>query len=284
MTEKINLLDLINEHFSSMTAAQMKIANGILSEPTLCLFSSIEQAAKQFDVSTATLVRFAQMLGLHGYVQLQDMIREHYWQHHEPVVRLNSANKDQNSADVTFRSIYQRQMNLLESMYTPDMDEKLQQAVELLTGAEQIYTIGYRGSFACSYYIGHHLNRILGNCEILENQARLSDYLLKMKAGDVIFIVSQPRYNKQMYQACAMAREMGVKIITISDSLTAPYMKISDVFFAVPVKSGDFHNSLMASMMLAEIIITSTANYDRDGTQKRLQRMEHYFKQMDFFV
>jgi len=284
MTEKMNLLDLINEHFPSMTAAQVKIANGILADPMLCLFSSIEQAAKQLDVSTATLVRFAQMLGLHGYVQLQDMIREHYWQHHEPVVRLKSANEDQNLEEVTFQSIYQRQMRLLESMYTPDMDEKLHRAIELLMGAERIYTVGYRGSFACSYYIGHHLNRILGNCEVLENQSRLSDYMIRMKPNDLIFIVSQPRYNRQMYQACAMAREMGVKIITISDSLTAPFMKISDVFFAVPIKSGDFHNSLMASMMLAEIIITSVANYNRDKTQDRLQRMERIFKQMDFFV
>lgn len=284
MAEKTSIIDLINERFPSMTAAQVKIANGILQDPTLCLFSSIEQAAKQLDVSTATLVRFAQMLGLHGYVQLQDMLREHYWQHHEPVVRLNSSSEEQGPDEMTFQSIYQYQMRLLESMYSPDLDEKLRQAVELIKSAGHIYTVGYRGSFACSYYVGHHLNRIMGNCDILDNQTRLSDYLPRIKPGDVFFVVNQPRYIKQLYQVCVIAQQMGAKLVMISDSLTSPYRKLADVFFGVPIRSGDFHNSLMASMMLAEIIITSIVNSDRERAEERLHKIEPAFKSMDFFM
>ena len=284
MEESANIMDLIKEKLSEMTVSQMKIANRILTDPTLFLFSSVEQVARQLDMSTATVVRFAKILGMHGYSQLQEMLRNSYGQRFEPVVRMNSLDGEEDQPENPYAGVYQRQMKQLENFYTPELEGKLRQAVELLCDANHIYMVGVRGSFACAYYLGHHFNRILGNCDILEDNARLSDELLRIQSGDVLFVVNQPRYSKQVYRTARFAREMNAKVIAISDTVLSPYDKLSDVYFTAPIQSGDFHNSLMASMMIAEILITGVVNHDKNKAQARLRQMEYIIKEMDIFL
>lgn len=284
MEKGINIIKKIEECLPSMTASQLKIANYILSEPMVLLFSSIEQASKQIGVSTATIVRFANLFGFHGYSELQANVRTYYQQQVDPEKRLNDNLDEENSTDNIFKSTFVQQLQSLETLYTQELEEKLKQTVDLLSGANHIYTTGPRGSFAIAYYLGHHLNRIFRNCDILEADERISDLLMRIKPGDVMLIINQPRYAKRMYISAQIAKSAGAKLIVITDNILSPYCKISDVFFIVPNKSGDFHNSLLATMMIAEILITSMMVRNKKETQEGLIQMEPLFKELDTFL
>lgn len=284
MEKGINIIKKIEECLPSMTASQLKIANYILSEPMVLLFSSIEQASKQIGVSTATIVRFANLFGFHGYTELQANVRTYYQQQVDPEKRLNANLDEIHSSDNIFLSTYLQQLHSLESFYTEELEEKLKQTVELLSKANHIYTAGPRGSFAIAYYLGHHLNRIFRNCDILEDNERLSDNLMRIQPGDVMLVINQPRYAKRMFKAAQIAKTAGAKLIVITDNILSPYCKISDVFFIVPNQSGDFHNSLLATMMIAEILITSMMVRNKKDTQEGLARMEPLFRQLDTFI
>ena len=284
MEKGINIIRKIEECLPSMTASQLKIANYILSDPMVLLFSSIEQASKQIGVSTATIVRFANLFGFHGYTELQGNVRAHYQQQVDPEKRLNANLDESSSSDNIFHSTYMQQLKPLESLYTDELEEKLKQTVDLLSAANHIYTSGPRGSFAIAYYLGHHLNRIFHNCDILEDNERISDLLARIKPGDVMLIINQPRYARRMYQSAQIAKNAGAKLIVITDNIMSPYCKISDVFFIVPNQSGDFHNSLLATLMIAEILITSMMVRNKKETQEGLVRMEPLFKQLNTFL
>lgn len=275
---------LVRENLPAMTASQLKVANGLLLDPSVCLFSSIDQAAKQLNVSTATIVRFAKLIGFHGYSELQQMLRSQYKQNFEPLDRLNAGMYEMDSSGSPFYSVYLQQRKLIESLYTPEMEEMLRSAADMLCKARRIYTLGARGSFACSYYLGHHLNRILGNCDILEDNARLSDRLLQIKPDDVLLVINQPRYSKRIYHAAEVIRTTGAHVIAVSDTLISPYYHLADVFIAVPTKSIDFHNSMLASMMIAEILIAVIATLNKPILQDHLKRMEHIFDKLDIFM
>lgn len=284
MEKGINIIKKIEECLPSMTSSQLKIANYILSDPMVLLFSSIEQASKQIGVSTATIVRFANLFGFHGYAELQANVRTYYQQQVDPEKRLKANLDKVDSGNDLFHNVYRQQMSVLETFYTKELEEKLKQTVELLSSAEHIYTCGPRGSFAIAYYLGHHLNRIFRNCDILNDSERIGDTLIRIKPGDVMMIVNQPRYAKRMFKAAQLAKKAGAKLIVITDNILSPYCKISDVFFTVPNQSGDFHNSLLSAMMLAEILITSMMVYNREKAKEKLSQMEPLFKDLDTFL
>lgn len=86
----MDLTSLIKKNLSRMTASQLKIAQGLLDDPMLCLFSSIDKFSKDLGVSTATIVRFAKLLGFKGYAALQESQRNQYKSRYEPISRLKA--------------------------------------------------------------------------------------------------------------------------------------------------------------------------------------------------
>lgn len=281
---KQNILQQIEEALPSMTKSQLKIANNILQNPTMLLFSSIEQAAELLGVSTATIVRFANLFGFHGYTELQNSVRSYYQECTEPELRLNANLSITDGKQNLYFSTYAKQMHMLELLYNKDFEAKLEKATYYLNNASHIYTAAPRASYSVAYYIGHHLNRIFKNCDILESNERLADALVRITSNDVVLIVNHPRYTKTMVGAANIAKSASAKLIVISDSFLSPYSKIADVFFAVSNQSGDFHNSLLPSMMIAEILITAMMITNKEKTQESIRNLNPVLKQLDIFI
>lgn len=279
-----NILQLIEQKLPSMTKSQLKIANHILQNPTLLLFSSIEQTAEQMGVSTATIVRFANLFGFHGYTELQNSIRTYYQECTEPELRLNANLNNTDGKQNLYFSTYAKQMHMLELLYNNDFEAKLKKATYYLNNAAHIYTAAPRASYSVAYYIGHHLNRIFKNCDILDSNERLADTVVRITSDDAVLIVNHPRYTKTMVGLADYAKSVSAKLIVISDSFLAPYSKIADVFFAVSNQSGDFHNSLLPSMMIAEILITAMMINNKEKTQESIRNLNPILKQLDVFI
>lgn len=284
--QKQNILLSIEEKLPTMTKSQLIIANEILQNPSILLFSSLEQLAAQLGVSTATIVRFANLFGLHGYAELQARFRSHYQQFAEPEVRFstNLNFRSENQEEDLLYNAYLLQMQILESYYTKDLELKLQKATELLSNAAHIYTAGSRAGYSIAYYLGHHLNRIFHNCDIIQSTDRLADMAVRITADDVVFIANHPRYTKAMYEFARATKEASAKLIVICDTFLSPYSKLADVLFAVSNESVDFHNSMIPAMMTAELLITSMMRRNNDRTQEALQKLNPIFKQMDLFM
>ena len=278
-----NILLRIEEKLPSMTKSQLKIANEVLQNPTILLFSSVEQLAQQLEVSTATIVRFANLFGFHGYAELQNQFRIYYQQFTEPEVRFNANLSSQSAEQNMLYDAYLLQMKILEGYYTKDLELKLQKATELLSNAPHIYTAGSRAGFSIAYYLGHHLNRIFKNCDIIESNDRITDILVRIQPDDVVFIANQPRYTKAMYELARAAKAASAKLIVICDTFLSPYSKLADVLFAVPNQSSDFHNSMIPSMMTVELLITSMMLNNNDHVQKSLPKLNLLFEQFEVF-
>lgn len=283
MKEK-TILQRIDELLPNMTKSQLRIAHELKQNPNLLLFCSIEQASEQLGVSTATIVRFANLFGLRGYTELQNQFRSHYQLLTEPEQRLNTNLADTAKKQNLYAATYAKQMKILEELYTPNLENKLSQATELLCNAHHIYTVGPRATYAVAYYLGHHLNRIFKNCDILETNERLADMLVRIQPDDVVLLANHPRYVKNMHTIAQITKKAGASLIVITDSLMSPFVKYGDVCFIAPTESNDFHNSLLPSMMIAELLITSMMLHDKQKTQESLKNLNPYLKELDVFM
>lgn len=280
----MDIVFLIKENLPNFTKSQKIVAAMILEDPMAMAFSSIEQFSKQSRVSTATIVRFANALGLNGYSELQEQLRQYCQAQLNPVSRLEQNTHSPKGEESMLDHIYNVQLNNLHLTYTPELEEKLLATVHHLKSAHHIYTCGSRGSAAITYYLGHHLNRVFRNVDILHDDSRMVDALLRIRDGDVFFLCNMPRYSKQVCRAARIARERGARIISITDSIASPYDELSHILLPARCRSSDFHNSLLSAMLIAEMLITLLMSDDTAATSSKLSEMEPLFEDMDMFL
>ena len=66
----------LRRRYDELTDSQKRIAETIVDDPQFVAFATVDKFAARLNVSASTIVRFAYRLGLSGYPQLQDQVRE----------------------------------------------------------------------------------------------------------------------------------------------------------------------------------------------------------------
>ena len=279
-----DILSKLARQKDSMTRSQQTIAGLILQDPMFAAFSTVEQLANKTRVSTATVIRFANALGFSkGYSEFQLELQNFLKLRVDPIGRLDSRELIPSESASLVRQIYDLQLSNMMNTINRNSEHLFEKAAQAIMRAKHIYTIGGRGSYSIAYYLGHHLNRIYGNVDILPDTSRVADYIKRICPGDVWIVCNLPRYSKLMLSATSLAHQQGATIISIVDSLASPYAKISKYTFHAPHHSTDFHNSMVAPMFIAETLLALIFTYDKNAVRSSLGNIEPIFTALETF-
>lgn len=77
--------ELIREHYTSMSKSQKKLANYVLDHPKDIALCSAAELGSKIGISESTVIRFTYTLGFSGYMELQKLIREHFFSHESSI-------------------------------------------------------------------------------------------------------------------------------------------------------------------------------------------------------
>ena len=278
-----NVITRIEDLMSRLTKVQQLIAISIIQDPLAASFHSINELAVKVGVSPASIVRFSQKITDGGYPQLQSELQSYIQDISNPIKRLELNVITNSEDDIMLTQIYETQLNNLRNTFNQNLISSVKHAVDVLIGAERIYTSGSRGSYSAAYYLGHHLNRVLGNADIVPDGDRLADFTLKTTNRDVAVFFCLPRYSERLLRVVKILQAIGTKIITINGSPRSPFVEHSDVSFYAFHKSSDFHNSLLSAMLIAEMLISSVISKNMDSSLNNLARMEQLFQTLQQF-
>jgi DNA-binding MurR/RpiR family transcriptional regulator len=283
MTAKIDILKKIDSSLAQLTKSQQGIARYLLDNPMEAAFSTVEQIANKANTSTATIIRFANSLGYQGFSQFQQELQEFLAVRANPLSRLETSFSLDENQGSSLAQIYRNQLKNLESTFNNIQESEFHRAVKLIGEAASIYTLGTRGSYCVTSYLAHHLNRVLQRANMLTDDGHLPEYILRIKPGDVLIITNMPRYSKQLYTTAQIARSMGAKTIIITDSGFSPYSQAADVLFLASCRSQDYHNSLLAALLIAEIIISLVIEKNLEQARLNLDRLEPIYSDLEIF-
>lgn len=272
--EKVDVIHKIESNLLSYTKLQRMVAHYVLDMPMDAAFSTVQDLSNKVNVSTATVVRFANSLGYSGYTEFQQDLQAYLQDTTNPVKRLEASLSFQSGQDSIIHQIHQSNMLMLNCMLTPALEEKIYLSADLISKAAHIYTFGAGGNYVIAYYLAHQLNRSLQCADPLPESSQLANYIVRINSNDVLITINLPRYNSKIFNGTKAAKERGARIITITDSVFSPYADISDALITLPFRSQDFHNSLMPALMVAEILISLVINKNRERTRNNLHAME----------
>lgn len=270
-----NVIAELRKSYEDLTLSQKRIAELIVEDPQFVAFATVDKLASRLGVSASTVVRFAYRLGLDGYPELQQRVRD--------LVRTQlSKTETAPDGDVAITAALgtgelaaslEHDLANLRSTISRLTLRDLEQAVELLVNARAIYVIGGLASASLAQFMALALSRTRGDTHLLSGERTTE--IVDVSSDDAVVAFSFPPYAVRTLHMVSSAKRQGARVVAITDTPLAPIAQSSDVTLSAHVSGIGLQNSLVAPMALANALLNAVvretpAAHDRYAALFRL--------------
>jgi DNA-binding MurR/RpiR family transcriptional regulator len=244
----------LRRRYDELTNSQKRIAETIVDAPEFVAFATVDKFAARLGVSPSTIVRFAYRIGLAGYPELQEQVRDLVLTNLRTTTGPGGDPTAQLGDTVSGESL-RHDLSLLartaERLSGPDIDR----AIEMIVAAERVRVIGGVTAYGVAYYTAVTLDRVRDRVALLSGAPVPTGEILEMEEGDVMVAFSFPPYAKSTFAGIEAARRRGASVIAISDSPISPLRGSVDILLSASVSGIGTQNSLVAAMAVANVLV-----------------------------
>lgn len=242
--QKNRTITVLKRDFAEFSPRMKQVAKYILDNQADFGLDSIRETARKSGVSTYTLVRMSQTLQCDSYEQLREPFRHalvsasEFIGQPEWLSDLNARGPDGQVQSEAARN----SMAIVQRSLERQSPEVLEQVVDAMLGAENVYVTAVRASYAMAYYF-HYVGRMaLTSLQLIPRHMNSAiDELNQAKVGDVIVAITISPYSRETVEACKFAQERGVRLVLITDSdIVTPELKPEFVLVTSTVSTHHF--------------------------------------------
>ena len=267
-------LATMRARYKEMSGSQRRLADFMLEKPYQIAFASAAKVGGELGVSSATVVRFAEFLGLEGYADLQALAQKALHREISEVTEFKRKSSVLTGESILHKSL-RADIESIERTGELVTEATFDKAVQLIAKARVIQIAGFRSTYGLAHQFAFNLNLIGRRALVLApGVGDLPEQLLQMRAGDVCIAISFKRYTAQIREVIEYAHEAGVRIIAITDSELSPIGELADISLPVAVKFPSFLESRAASLSVINSLMTGVALLLRRATSESLSRHE----------
>lgn len=262
-------ITLISE---TLTQSERKLATAILSDYPYAGLQSIQELARRAEVSAPSITRFTVKLGLTGYQEFQKrLIAELKEGTRSPVDIFEAGKRIEGGYLHEFIERAITQMSRAPEAIT---DSQFQRVCRLLSDPKRdVYALGGRISDGIAMHLSFHLRQARPGVYHLRRDAETwPEYLLRMRPGDILFLVDFRRYEPELERLARQAKAMSnAQVILITDKWLSPISKSAAEVLAVPIETGTAWDSYTAALAVIEALVTRIAEDNWDETRRRIE-------------
>jgi DNA-binding MurR/RpiR family transcriptional regulator len=218
----------------------------LTKNPRAAAFMPASQLAKEIGVNTATVVRFAQLLGFSGWKDFQLNFRHRYLASVLPSEM--SAERPAEAWASPFEAAVQRDIeNVQTALSTVDRDV-LSEVVRALAGAEKTLVLS-AGSYAAVGHILVDKLKVMGFDARLETRGGIHTVtsMASLRRGDCLVGISFLRLLRHVVVGCQEGARRGITTVAVTDSVFSPLARAATYTLMVPTESTSWFQSLTAA-------------------------------------
>jgi DNA-binding MurR/RpiR family transcriptional regulator len=273
-----SVLDRIKRAYPQMTPTYQAVAEYMLAKPQDLAFASTSAIAKRAGTSPATVVRFADHVGLSGFAELQGIARSSLRREIDTVSQLKRTARRHDARSVLQTSIH-ADINNLERVLEQISEDNFMRAVAAVAGAGTTHLVGLRSTFGLVLHFEFYLSLIGCRTNVLKpGIGDLPEQIMCVGKKDVCIIVSFGRYARDAIEIFKAAKARGATTVAITDSELSPPAQHADLVLVVPVEFPAFFESRVALLTLINALVFGVALADRRRTMKSLKAREQAWR------
>ena len=284
MNNSNELINRINEKYSSMSKGQKLLSTYITDNYDKAVFLTAEKLGKVVGVSESTVVRFATHLGYRGYPEFQKALEE--------LVR-NKLNSIQRM-EVTYGRI--SQSKILDTVLQSDAEkikstlEQIDQnafesALDIILNAKHIYIVGIRSCAPLASFMSFYFNLMFDNVHLLHtsSSSELFEQMVRISEEDVIIGISFPRYSMRTLKAMEFANNRNAKVITLTDSVHSPMNLYSSCNLIAKSDMASIVDSLVAPLSVINALIVALCMRKQSEVAGTLEALEDIWNEYQVY-
>ncbi|MBN1829024.1 MAG: MurR/RpiR family transcriptional regulator [Deltaproteobacteria bacterium] len=277
--------ELLARKQKDLTLAQRTVMKHIMEHYDEAIFLTASALARRADVSEATVVRLAQSLGLKGYPEMQQMLREDLQNRLSTTARLEqTVQRVTDEKDVLLKVLQEDIQNLSLTLQNMPV-EMFQVAVGQIMKARNIYVIGLRGAHAPALILALYLRYLKKASRLLvPGYGDVWNTMHGITTDDLLIGISFPRYSRLTIEVVEYAHRQGAMVGSITDSVLSPLAEYSDWVLPAHCKLDSFIESFTASLSIANALVTAIGIQHPEETLKALRDREALWKEKGIYV
>jgi DNA-binding MurR/RpiR family transcriptional regulator len=281
-----DVLEELRWRYDRLTQSQKRIAEYVVAHWHAVAFSTVDQMAAQLNVNPSTIVRFTYRLGLNGFPDLQerirDLLRGQLARTGDPI---NEGQVAGHLEGTSFGASLSRDwQNLHHTIAGLDADA-FGRAVNILSRARRVYVVAGFSTFPVAHYFSLILDRLRSDISLLaSNDAFATPRLVEMKPEDCLLAFTFPRYASATHRITMWAKENKAKVVAVTDSPISAVGQIADVVLLAASAGLGMQNSLVAPLAVANALLNGVAAAKGTSALERYGRHDHLMKRWDAFL
>lgn len=260
---------------TQLRPALRRVAEFVLENSSVVSTMSVETLAQICDVSTATVVRFCQSIGLSGYRDLRLGLaaetggREHFG------VGLSGAITGEDSLEDLVAKVAYADARAIEATAAALDGPTLQSVVDAIIAARKVVIFGVESSALAVTNLAQHLIGIdiLAFAWADANSALAATALTR--PGDVAIGVSHSGVTYAVVDALALARVNGATTVAITSNPRSSLVAQADHVLLTVIHEGTFRSAEMASraaqLMVVDCIFAAVARVTYEHSEVHLR-------------
>lgn len=251
-----------------LTPTQRRIARELVHHADTVAYLSAAEVAELAQVSQPSVTRFAMALGFDGYPALRRRLRE------LTAGQRTAAADDDNDLQRAVRGELANLSRLADHLADP---AAVHAAAGLLAASRPLPVVGLRAAAPLAGYFGYFAAKIHPEVRVLDTGGSMLAERLEQAADSgarAVLAYALPRYPRELRDALTEARNLGLKIVVVTDSPVSPATDLADVTLTAAVGSQLVFDLHTAPMVLTMVLLQAISDVDPAATQRRLEHFE----------
>ena len=279
------LLNRIRQEQESFTAAQKLVAAYVLDNYNQIPFLSITTLAKNIGVSDNTAVKFCIQLGYNKFTEFKKVFSEYA---HSELVMFNkfSESTETEADDGFFAQGMEEDIAAIRATLSDSANrENLPKLLDMIDKAKRIYITGGRSSGVLASLFANILRYL--DLKVYEVSFGVGDYLDRLsmvEKGDLVIVLSFPRYTALVVDAIRDLHEGGIPIVLITDTGLSPAHPYSDLSFHCTMASSYYFPNYAGCLSLISVISRAAGATRKKGAAEHIRQLEGWLLERGIFL
>lgn len=264
----------IEARLDVLSQKQRAVAQYILNNPTTVLFATATEVAQRVCVDPATVIRFTQRLGFHGYPDFQERLRAEYPALVTPKeqflpTQVQAATGPLSAVGERVRAL--TYANVAQTFNQLDWQLLDTVAAQALAARRVVVVAG-----GLSTVLGLHVQRVLQLVQIpvqlLVDWYDLLYDAVNIDPADLVFGITALRYSKVTVEALALAHAAGAHTALLTDAPFAPGVTFAETRLLFSPKAVAEYFSPAAGAIVIDCLSACLAQRAPERFQRAVER------------
>ncbi len=269
--------DRIRENYENLTPGFRRLADYIMNSTLDVAFLTATELSRRVGVDPATVVRFAQELEYSGYRELSREIKRYV---RDQVTSTYRKADEATNTEELLRALVDNAKQNMENFITTDLPN-LVEAVEILKQAPYIWFTGEFTGYDVAEFIAKKFRTYgIETGEFYPSMAETASVVGKMKEGEVLVAFAGTEPSLDTGYALRLAREKGVKTITITSSGVILPAREAELALIVPGKTPVSTPTFGALMQVVALIWEAVMSERTDVTSAKVTELQNNMEKL----